>query len=86
MATFVLCSHCARVQEVVGIDQLPENWQRTHGDLCCPHCTTTDVLSVGAAGNVLEEEVFHPPAASPEDTLDEIEGFCKVCSGPCQGH
>jgi hypothetical protein len=86
MATFVVCSKCGRVQEIGEADQLPEGWQRSLASLFCLHCTDTDVLSVEAAGDVLAEEVIYPPAPAPEDTLDEIEGFCEICSGPCQGH
>ena len=83
MATFVVCSRCGNVQETTVIDQLPEGWQRSLTDLFCPRCADMNVL--GTSGDVLDEEVICPSgAAAADDTLDE--GFCEICTGPCQGH
>lgn len=77
MATFVVCTRCGRVQEIAGIDQLPNNWLRSSDDLLCPRCT--------AGGDVLDEEVIYPSGdLSIDDTFDE--GYCETCDGPCQGH
>ena len=77
MATFVVCTRCGKVQEIAGIDQLPDNWLRASDDLLCPRCT--------AGGDVLDEEVIYPPGDhSINDTFDE--GYCENCGGPCQGH
>lgn len=85
MATFVVCTRCGKTQEIAEFDQLPENWQRSHADLVCPHCTTTDVLDGAATSDVLDEEVIYPSSdTATEDTFDE--GYCEVCNGPCQGH
>lgn len=81
MATFVVCSKCGRVQETAVIDQIPKDWQRSIADLYCSHCADTSVLDVGAASDVIEEEVIYP---SGDEDLDE--GLCEVCKGPCQGH
>lgn len=79
MATFVVCTRCGKVQEITGIDQLPDSWLRSSDDLLCPSCT--------ANGEVLDEEVIYPPGdRSIDDTFDEAEGYCEVCDGPCQGH
>lgn len=77
MATFVVCTRCGKVQEITGIDQLPDNWLRVSDDLLCPRCA--------ANGDVLDEEVIYPPGdRSIDDTFDEA--YCEVCEGPCQGH
>ncbi len=84
MATFVVCSRCGDVQEIPGLDQLPEGWQRSH-DLLCPHCAIPRVPDFDTGGDVLDEEVIYPAEHdAPDDTLDE--GFCEICHGPCQGH
>jgi hypothetical protein len=75
MATFVVCLKCGNVHETTGADQLPKGWQRSHADLYCANCADTSVLDVGAAGNVLVEQVI---------SIDE--DYCEVCKGPCQGH
>lgn len=82
MATFVVCTRCGRVQEITGIDQLPDQWRRSPDDLLCPRCCSSK--PDGTLEDVLEEEVIYPSGRGPDDTLDEA--FCEVCAGPCQGH
>lgn len=85
MATFVVCLRCGNVQETAVLDQLPEGWRRSIASLYCPHCANTEEREAPIAGDVLEEEVIYPTGGiSSDDTLDE--GFCEVCTGPCQGH
>ena len=81
MATFVVCTRCGRVQESIGIDQLPDRWRRSLDDLLCPRCSST--THDGELGEILDEELILPGDARA-DTLDE--GFCEVCAGPCHGH
>ena len=81
MATFVVCTQCGRVQETIGIDQLPDPWRQASDELLCPHCCSS---KDGALEDVLAEEVIYLAGSVPDDTLDE--GFCEVCAGPCQGH
>lgn len=83
MATFVVCTRCGRVQETIGIDQLPDYWGRSDVDLLCPRCCSSASPS-GDIDEVLEEEVIYPSHHS--DTLDETFDDCDVCRGPCQGH
>ena len=83
-ATFVVCLRCGKVHEIAVADQLPKGWQRSHGDLYCPHCVDTDVLGSDAAEVILDEEVIYPSRGTADDTLDE--DHCEVCDGPCQGH
>lgn len=85
MATFVVCTRCGRVQEIAGIDQLPDHWRRSPDELLCPRCClgTPD----GVMDEILEEEVIYP--SHHNDTIDETfneEDLCDVCRGPCQGH
>lgn len=83
MATFVVCSRCGRVQEILGIDQYPATWGCADSVLLCPRC----ILSVRAptTKDVLDEEVIYPKADdSFDDSFDEEE--CDLCRGPCSGH
>lgn len=82
MATFVVCTRCGRVQEITGIDQLPDHWRRSPEDLLCPRCCSSKFD--GVLRDVLEEEVIYPSGRGVDATLDEA--FCEVCAGPCQGH
>ena len=82
-ASFVVCLRCGKVHEIAIADQLPRGWERSHGDLLCPHCADT-VLVVGAASSVLDEEVIYPARGAADDTLDE--DHCDICDGSCQGH
>ena len=93
MATFVVCTRCGKTHEVSAIDELPTGWKRVKSELLCPHCCKdTGVLDVESDSDVLDEEVIYPNPdrrvidESFEDTLDEGEGYCEICDGPCQGH
>ena len=83
-ASFVVCQRCGKVHEIAAADQLPKGWERSHGDLHCPHCAAPDVMAAADISDVLDEEVIYPSSSSPDDTLDE--DHCEVCGGPCQGH
>lgn len=80
-AMFVVCLRCGKVHETAAIDPLPKGWQRSHGDLFCPHCADTNVLDAGETSDVLDEEIIYP---SSDTTVDEDD--CEICDGPCQGH
>lgn len=83
-ATFVVCLRCGKVHETTATDPVPKGWQRSHGDLFCPHCADTSVLDAGTAGDILDEEVLYPPFDIDEDIFDE--DYCDLCDGICQGH
>jgi hypothetical protein len=86
MATFVVCTRCGKVQEIDAIDQLPESWKRTPDDLVCSNCCPEKAEV--PFEDVLDEEVLYPPNSDRtiDETFDEDDTFCEVCTGPCQGH
>jgi hypothetical protein len=86
MHTWITCTKCGKVQEVVVSGQTPKGWREDADKIWCPECT--DANEDEATGDILDEEIIYPSSSSREfDTSDEdVDGFCTVCKGPCQGH
>jgi len=84
MATFVVCTSCGQTREIAAADEIPKGWRRTPAAIFCPRCS--DANEDEAVGDVLDEEVIYPPHDTVDETLDEGDGYCEVCRGPCQGH
>lgn len=84
MPTWITCKKCGRIQELTLDATVPSGWREVGSGLQCPTCT--DTSEDGATSDVIDEEIIYP---STPDTLDEdedVDGFCTVCKGPCQGH